>query len=1300
MHRLLTALALAGWAAAAQGDLQNGACTLTLPGLSQDGNDVVVHLRAVNGRFRQAWASMPPDEASYFAADAKGLTAEGGKLAGTLAVTIRSVRYDCRLAAEPNAPGRLAGAFRCVYGDVGTTEVKGALSGDAAPAADITGPLRLELDFGQVFGSGPELRCLAALTLDKGQVTDVKLHPAVKAKVPRWVAIVTGSKMDLRGVELSGEIQATISSFSGVREGGYVFKLDGAIACNAVLGTVEIRSSGETGGAKFDRLFGSVLPGGEAKPAPGEVLRLMLPGAVEGDKPLRVHLYVRDGKVAGAAAFAPECSGVMHRVGVGGLKIADGKVAGELAVKIEYDGQFPRHGRDVPCMYELDAAVRDGRIAGSFAGGYGVAGRRSGTLTARLKSWDDLARENALARGIDWPCWRGPTGSGSGPDSGRKLVGNFWRAHLAWKAEESDIPHTWDWHRNGAGGYSDFSIVAGRACMFYYWPAGGIVHQAAYDHIHKDAGIPLSETGQRMYYLIEADDYVLSIDAATGRTLWKTIFRGRGLNHGYVHSRASPQNTPCGFGGRVLAMGTSGNMYALDAATGEPLWDSDVGDWAVVIDQFKQAFAIPPAKAVYERSGKDFALDGIGALACSSPTFADGVVACNDHGGGKRAGRYCGLVGFDAATGRRLWRVPNCLDTTGTSPVRWLHRGKGYFIAACNARAVGVEPRTGRLLWEVTGQVHHSGTPTACEDYVFLNGGTNTHGDSGFRYGQKGPVCLRIDPNGAQVAWEFNAERFITGTNPSQVIVGGDLYAILARRGRGFTDVRVRDGKVNESLGGGGGYGPVAADRRIVTDSFSVIPLDPNERRQSLQEGVRSLMDKGAGVWQAPPKAAFVPFTLCDGRVVLRGVHSAYCYDLRSLPGSQPAGAALADPAHSPSVFYPPAPPAASRDAGSAAASTSEASRLLGDLSSPYLLVRQDAVEQLKRMDAAKLVALTGDLLRMLERGDWYAKTGAAALLEHVGPAAAPMAAAPLGRCALGAVSQPRKGLADLAAAAILKVDPAIAAQIAPQVARLLTGGDERTVPVARGVLEILGPAAAPAGEELAALVAGRDAARAAAACRALAAIGPAAGPQAVAALRRPLGGADIELSRQAARALTAMGPAAAPAVSELAALLDRDDPLLVTQAALALAAVGDAAAPVVPAVIAAYQRASATGRSEKGSRVLLWGLTTVLVNTSSSSLDKLAVALRDGDRRDEVEAVGQVLRRVGDQGVEQVIEAVRSCRDPAQLRSLSNLLASFGPKAVPAIEEALKTAKGPARETLSAVLHDLKMQQMYGPRR
>jgi hypothetical protein len=83
---------------------------------------------------------------------------------------------------------------------------------------------------------------------------------------------------------------------------------------------------------------------------------------------------------------------------------------------------------------------------------------------------------------------------------------------------------------------------------------------------------------------IEADDVVVCLDAATGTVVWKRVFARCGLNlNGFDASGAQPLLTPCAADGVVYAMGTAGRVYAMEAETGDVLWESMIGPRAVAL---------------------------------------------------------------------------------------------------------------------------------------------------------------------------------------------------------------------------------------------------------------------------------------------------------------------------------------------------------------------------------------------------------------------------------------------------------------------------------------------------------------------------------------------------------------------------------------------------------------------------------------------------------------------------------------------------------------------------------------------
>jgi len=147
-----------------------------------------------------------------------------------------------------------------------------------------------------------------------------------------------------------------------------------------------------------------------------------------------------------------------------------------------------------------------------------------------------------------------------------------------------------------------------------------------------------------------AEDVILCLDLATGKTLWKCKSPGEAVGR-------MASSTPCVVDGRVYALGST-HGYCVDANDGKLLWSAPL-----------------PVKAP-----------------AASPLVADGVLVVN-------AGK---LAAFDAATGKPLWTQPKA-GGGNSSPVAWKSADKT--VVLCNGRGTlaGVDLKSGEVLWTTPG---------------------------------------------------------------------------------------------------------------------------------------------------------------------------------------------------------------------------------------------------------------------------------------------------------------------------------------------------------------------------------------------------------------------------------------------------------------------------------------------------------------------------------------------------------------------------------------------------------------------
>jgi outer membrane protein assembly factor BamB len=160
-----------------------------------------------------------------------------------------------------------------------------------------------------------------------------------------------------------------------------------------------------------------------------------------------------------------------------------------------------------------------------------------------------------------------------------------------------------------------------------------------------------------------AEDAIICLDFATGKTLWKALLPGESVGRG-------ASSTPCVADGKVFAVG-SRRVWCVNASDGKVLWES------------------PFAKK-----------KGTG----SSPMFADGVLVVNADQ----------LAGLDPATGTELWRQEKA-GGGNASPVLWETAGRKFVI--CNGRDLAaVDLKTGALAW--TAAAGGDSTPAIAGDIL------------------------------------------------------------------------------------------------------------------------------------------------------------------------------------------------------------------------------------------------------------------------------------------------------------------------------------------------------------------------------------------------------------------------------------------------------------------------------------------------------------------------------------------------------------------------------------------------------
>ena len=133
------------------------------------------------------------------------------------------------------------------------------------------------------------------------------------------------------------------------------------------------------------------------------------------------------------------------------------------------------------------------------------------------------------ASAADWPQWRGPNRDGKSPETGLLASWPKGGPRLAWKAQ-------------GLGeGYSPLAVVGSR----------------------------IYTQGQQ-----GNEQFVLAIDANTGKQLWKTQ-SGRTFGNDKGNG---PRGTPTIDGNRLYALAADGMLLCLDIESGKRIWGFNIGE--------------------------------------------------------------------------------------------------------------------------------------------------------------------------------------------------------------------------------------------------------------------------------------------------------------------------------------------------------------------------------------------------------------------------------------------------------------------------------------------------------------------------------------------------------------------------------------------------------------------------------------------------------------------------------------------------------------------------------------------------
>ena len=243
----------------------------------------------------------------------------------------------------------------------------------------------------------------------------------------------------------------------------------------------------------------------------------------------------------------------------------------------------------------------------------------------------------------DYPAFLGPNRDAFVPDVN---LATDWTTH----------PPKLLWRHSIGAGYSAFAIVG-------------------------QAAITLEQRGEQ--------ELVTCYDLKTGDLLWHHAVKARHYNE---IGGDGPGSTPTIHEGCVYALGGTGVLRCLDAATGKPIWIRDV---------------LADVGTTYETDRA-----GVWWGRSASPLIVDNLVIV--PGGGPPAGPKVSLVAYNKQTGEIVWRGGN-RQVSYSSPSLATYDGVRQIVIVNEDNITGHDPATGEILWTAPWEGSSNSTASASQ---------------------------------------------------------------------------------------------------------------------------------------------------------------------------------------------------------------------------------------------------------------------------------------------------------------------------------------------------------------------------------------------------------------------------------------------------------------------------------------------------------------------------------------------------------------------------------------------------------
>ncbi len=372
------------------------------------------------------------------------------------------------------------------------------------------------------------------------------------------------------------------------------------------------------------------------------------------------------------------------------------------------------------------------------------------------------------------------------------------------------------------------------------WPATGPKLLWQMRDVGAGYGAP-AVVGRRLYLMSNRgnqDEFVMALSAEDGSPVW-SVRIGQVGNPDQQPAYPAARSTPTVEGDVLYALGSDGDLACLETATGKVRWKKSL----------RVDFAGQPGVWAYSESPL---IDGE-ALVCTP------------------GGPTATMLALNKKTGDVIWKSPIVgADQAGySSPVVAEIDGVRQYVQFLQKGLVGVEARTGKLLWRYEGTARNSPanipTPVVAGPLVYSSTGR----------GGGGLVRLKGNQGAVEAEQVYFATRLPNSIGGS-VKVGDYLYGTTAT---GLMCVEFGTGTVKWQERGIGAGSVLFADGLLFlhgeNGEIALVEATPEGYREKGKLTPPNLPERGRSqAWAYP--------VLANGRLYIRELGSLWCYDVKN----------------------------------------------------------------------------------------------------------------------------------------------------------------------------------------------------------------------------------------------------------------------------------------------------------------------------------------------------------------------------------------------------------------------------------